>query len=986
MSTRYTLQLTTRTTFVALVLVLFGHAAGLAQKTTGAIHGTVSAESGPVAGEAIVAVNADSGFVREAVTDTAGAFSLSGLTPGNWELIVSAGGFQEQRASLQVMIGKDSAVAFHLTPPTVVTEIIEVVGESSAAQLDTRSSEISVSITTAQIETLPLNNRNFLAFAALAPGVGFVLDQDGTGQTFRSGGANPKQVNVFIDGLSYKNDIIQGGAFMQDSSRGNPFPQSAVQEYRVLTQNFKAEYEKAAAAVITAVTKSGGNSYHGDVFGLDQTKSMVTQDEFSKARGDKKSDYKRQQYGLSLGGPILQDKLHFFLSFEMNNQDRATSVFRGGSFASAPANVQQLLGQYPTGTRTVPFEEKLYFGKLSFQPAPGQLVDLSWNRRDENEIRGFGGQRVDQSAEQFDVGTDAFVLKHQLAFGNALNEMALSSQKLEWHLGAFDFTTPHQVYEGILEIGGKESSQDLIQKKITLRDDLSHALDWHGSHNLKAGITATQANYDFTKRNDGNPTFVFRSSENWQIPIRARYGFGDPGLDFSNDQYGLYLQDDWQPLANFTVSIGVRWDYETNMVDNDFHTPQAIANGLRTACRDYDQPVGGRTHWCISDFLDVENFISDGNNRRSYKGMVQPRVGLTYDIAGEGKTVVFGGWGKYYDRVTLNDIFDEKFRQTWKAYEFCFSEDGSQPASCGSPALAWDPSYLSAAALDQLIANGRAGGPEVFILANDTRPPYTNQWSLGLRQKLGSWNTSLSYANSRGYNGLLWTWGAQPPGTPWGNQWGTLITFPGHGNIFRSYDVRRTWYDGYFLTLDKPYTSTSPWSFDLSYTYSHGYTQASGDDGVAFAFDFPVYDWPRFATNGDERHHLVMSGTVGLPASFRVSSIITLGSGAPFTIFDDSGSAFAVRYNAGRPEKYSFILPNFWAYRSVDLRVEWEAPPIAKSVRLGLVAEGFNIFDFSNYNGFENFKPHPPAVNAKFGQPNSAFNTRRFQVGVRASF
>ena len=194
---------------------------------------------------------------------------------------------------------------------------------------------------------------------------------------FRSGGANPKQVNVFIDGLSYKNDIIQGGAFMQDSSRGNPFPQSAVQEYQVITQNYKAEYEKSAAAVITAVTKSGGNDFHGDLFYLFQNKSMLTQDDFAKARGDEKPPYERNQYGLSIGGPIIKDKLHFFVTAERNERDLIFSIFRGGEYANAPANVKAKLDPYETGAVSTPFTETLYFGKVTWQPTMSQTMDVS---------------------------------------------------------------------------------------------------------------------------------------------------------------------------------------------------------------------------------------------------------------------------------------------------------------------------------------------------------------------------------------------------------------------------------------------------------------------------------------------------------------------------------------------------------------------------------------------------------------------------------
>ena len=121
------------------------------------------------------------------------------------------------------------------------------------------------------------------------------------------------------------------------------------------------------------------------------------------------------------------------------------------------------------------------------------------------------------------------------------------------------------------------------------------------------------------------------------------------------------------------------------------------------------------------------------------------------------------------------------------------------------------------------------------------------------------------------------------------------------------------------------------------------------------------------------------------PASFQVSSLITLGSGVPFTVFDDSVAPFTVRWNEGRPKKYDFIVPGAWTYRSVDLRLEWEAPAI-KDVRISLIGEGFNIFDYDNFGCFESFKPRLPATNPRFGEPNCEFSQRRFQAGARVSF
>jgi hypothetical protein len=442
--------------------------------------------------------------------------------------------------------------------------------------------------------------------------------------------------------------------------------------------------------------------------------------------------------------------------------------------------------------------------------------------------------------------------------------------------------------------------------------------------------------------------------------------------------------------SNFTLNLGVRWDYESNMINNDYRTPSTVVNALSTACRNYGSAVGGQTTWCVRDFLDLDRYTTDGSDRDAYYNMVQPRLGFSWDLKGNGKSVVFGGYGKYYDRVVLNDIFDESYRQSWGIYTFCFSADGSPTPNCSVPAIQWRPEYLSADGLANLIASGQAAGPEIWLVSNDLKPPRSDQFTLGVRQQLGSWLGSLSYAGTRGYNGLSYFFGDLPPGTAFGDRFGGNVSVPGYGRVFITSTARRTWYDGVFLTLDKPYTASSRWGFNLAYTYAKA--KQTGPDnsgeGIAFgAFDFLNSDaYTKTPGTNDERHRVVMSGMVGLPFGFRLASIITLGSGVPFTVFDASQGGFVVRWNEGRPAKHDFILQDAWAYRSVDLRAEWDAPAIADKARIGLTAEGFNIFNYDNGSCFENFKPTLPEVNPRFGQPNCQFNTRRFQVGARVSF
>src|SRR6185503_6832152 len=269
-------------------------------------------------------------------------------------------------------------------------------------------------------------------------------------------------------------------------------------------------------------------------------------------------------------------------------------------------------------------------------------------------------QTVLEQAESFEVTTDAIVGKHTWVRGNLLNEATGTWQQLEWHPTALSPDKPRLNYIGILDVGGKDATQDFEQDRKGIRDDVSYVLpEWHGSHALKTGASVNWLDYTVTKNLFQNGLFEFRSDEQWQFPFQARVGFGNPTLDFSNTELGLYLQDDWQLLSNLTLNLGLRWDYETNMLNNDYRTPPELVTALQNGCRTYSEPVGGRTTWCLRDFLDLDKYTTDGSDRDSYKGMVQPRLGFAWDLRGNGKTVLFGGWGKYYDRVVLNDIFDE---------------------------------------------------------------------------------------------------------------------------------------------------------------------------------------------------------------------------------------------------------------------------------------------------------------------------------------
>ncbi|HEX8251776.1 MAG TPA: carboxypeptidase-like regulatory domain-containing protein, partial [Thermoanaerobaculia bacterium] len=456
----------------------------VAQATTATLRGKVMDESGnPFPTAEITATGVGTGYRHTATAGSDGNFLLSGLTPGPYRVEVVAPAYRGTSREMTLQVGQTIEIDFRLRPDTVLTEEMTVVGN---VPVEMETSEVATNITTRQIENLPQNDRNFLNFAALAPGV--LLGTDEMRKEVRAGAQGSSAINVFIDGVSFKNDVIQGGVVGQDASRGNPFPQNAVQEFRVITQNFSAEYQKASSAIITAVTKSGSNELTGDAFYLFQDKSLVAENPFTGAR----PEYERGQYGISLGGPIVRDRMHFFVSYEANDQDREETVSLNTGWESDPALRQQL--QAETGTFVSPFRSDLAFAKLSFQPSSSHFLDWSGNLRKETDIRGFGGATSRDSAENVRNDVWGTNLRHMYTSNDWLNELSVSFQAFQWNPTPLDSSSIGRVYENmgggtVFRTGGRDTEQDIGQERLSFRDDVTFSnLNFGGGHhNVKVG-------------------------------------------------------------------------------------------------------------------------------------------------------------------------------------------------------------------------------------------------------------------------------------------------------------------------------------------------------------------------------------------------------------------------------------------------------------------------------------------------------------------
>ena len=277
-----------------------------AQSEFGIIRGHVG---GAAAGTQVTAVDTHTGQQGIGTVNAQGDYEIFGLRPSTYTVTVQG----QAPQTADVGVGQAVNVDFAAAVPSGGAIVVK--GRRTAQPVQAQT--VATNITPAQIENLPQNKRNFLEFANLAPGV--QVAAGGTAQV-QAGAIASNYVNVLLDGMSFKNPINHGGVIGQTFGLGNPFPQIAIQEYQVQTQNFGAETGQAGSALITAITKTGGNKWFGSGFLEWQPKSFIHKPycngPFDPIQTCPKQDYDRKQFGGELGGPIIPGKLSFYVAGE----------------------------------------------------------------------------------------------------------------------------------------------------------------------------------------------------------------------------------------------------------------------------------------------------------------------------------------------------------------------------------------------------------------------------------------------------------------------------------------------------------------------------------------------------------------------------------------------------------------------------------------------------------------------------------------------
>ena len=398
----------------------------LAQATTGTIDGRVVDQSqAAVPGATVTARNEANGLTRTATVSATGTYRIPSLPAGRYEVQAALAGFSTQvRKAVDVLVASTTTADFSMKVATV-SETIEVQGETPLVQSTT--SDVGQVITNRMIENIPLNGRKFQDLSLLVPGTRSSNYYDPTKTEVGGisyGGATGRNVIISVDGGDNNDGVVRG--LLQQ------FSEDAIQEYKVTTQRYSAEYGRSTGGVVNVVTKSGTNTLHGTAFAYGRNESLNAKTYFQDKQNTDKPPFKQWQFGGSLGGPIQKDKAFFFLSYERNQRDDYATVSTNGLLPGEEGNFPQ------------PFTNNLLTAKLTMQLNSNNNLVARYALEDNQRTHDFiGGNTLASAGAQNANKIHSGILKNTTTFSsNKVNEVLVVFQHFENNITAENPNVP----------------------------------------------------------------------------------------------------------------------------------------------------------------------------------------------------------------------------------------------------------------------------------------------------------------------------------------------------------------------------------------------------------------------------------------------------------------------------------------------------------------------------------------------------------------
>ncbi|HEV2986356.1 MAG TPA: carboxypeptidase regulatory-like domain-containing protein [Vicinamibacterales bacterium] len=911
---------------VSLLAFLASTPALHAQETTGTIYGTVVDESKSVLpGVTIQVKNVENGSIRTLVTNESGRYRVLSLPPGVYRVSAELQGFAPAaRENLVVEIGRDVLGDLALKVGNL-TEQVTVQGAATNVDLSTPVAGGVVSTT--QIAELPLNGRSFMQLATLEPGVTVsrATSADftgGFGNTQLSiGGARPEMTGYLLEGTNIA-DISDKAP---SSMAGVLLGVDAVKEFSVQTHDYSAEFGRAAGGVISAVTKSGTNNLHGTLFEFLRNSKFDAPNYFDPidpVTGQQTTPpFTRNQFGGTAGGPIVQNKLFYFGSYEglrqdlslthlavLPNQNAHDGLLPGPNGTLTKVTINPLVKPYldllfpiPTGrdfgdgtaelrhTETDPTHENFFVGKIDYQAGDNNsmFVRASSDRSDTTAHQDHP-LFVDPTA----TDTRYFTYQDQHIFSSrmlnvargAINRTARTDDFLPTVSIPQDlyFTTdPHfgaiTILSGITAPGTTATKPaDYRQTIFELSDTVTMS---SATHTLKFGGDVQRYHFDGSSYSRYGGEFRFTNLSTFLRGTVNRFTGNLPGTDTRRNMrqsyFAFFAQDDWRPSSNLTVNYGLRYEFITVPYDT-----QGRVAGLLS----------------FNDLESGPNGVTPGSDffKNPSKLDFAPRVGIAWNPLGDQKTSVKAGGGVFYQPLTTSYYRGTTFR----VYPYFAGVDIRTVPTFGP-------------AVQQLLAQGTglAVQKRSEFIDYNARQPYNVQYHVSLQREIGGRVVAeIGYIGSRGYNLPFYS---DPNAVP--VQYnaadghyqvvpGAGLLFPDWGRIRTRTDVARSWYNGMTASVHRRYSNGL--LFQGSYTYGNSRDTWSGgliggadyDNGGGSATNYFHPEAELGPSSFDVRHTLVFNAVYQLPfgksltgptaqiaGGWQLGVVASYASGIPFT-------------------------------------------------------------------------------------------------------
>jgi hypothetical protein len=925
--------LTTATVLVALA----DAGAALAQAAAGTISGIVTDETSAVLpGATVVITNTDTARSRTLVSDTGGRYSAPDLPPGPYEVKVTLSGFSTiVRSGIRLTVGRDAIVDVILRLGEI-SDQITVVGESPT--VDLKSASTGGLIATEQIEGLPLNGRSYVELATLTPGV--QLTQTG-GQGTSTGFGSKLSVNgsrytanlFTLDGTNLNDQFSQAG-----SASGNVLGVEAVREFQVLTNSFSAEHGHHTGGVINAATKSGTNDFHGSAFEFHRGDSLDWKNYFDTV----KPPFQRNQYGFSLGGPIVRSRTFFFTTYEaLRERLGGTNIFTVPSAAvhngAVSSAIKPWLDAYPLpngatlGTTRGEFrridnrrtDEHYAMGRVDQRLADSSQLFVRYTFDDgqvDDPSRLNTGARIKTrtqyaTAEQTQLRGSSFL--NRVQFGFTRSRLDGIDYLLDG-MPAMPRTTFTDIDRGILvlsvtgltALGGDTTNPKFHRyNNFQIRDNIT----WnHGAHNLKIGGDVQFLQFNLTSDFTSMGQYTFSSLENFLAARVNQFNAVMPGSDATRNlrqkAFGLYVQDDIQAGKNLTLNLGIRYEPTTSVTDT---------RGLLAQLIDFASPTA-----TLDDTTPLETLFRNPSLKT-----FAPRVGFAWDVFGTGKTAIRGGAGLFYDDILISTPFVQNTAVRVPPYFNRGGLVGSSTFIVNFP----DAYTTERAAL--------AGQAQLEGIQYDLKQPYMQKWNVNLQRELaGKTTVEVGYSGSHGANLVrqIFTNGRVAQVMPDGRLFiasSTPLAQPNFGRM--RYRVSDATSDYYGITTGLNRRFSDGLQAQVSYTYSK-----SMDDGASAlgGNDFNsegggsryLFSRDRGLSPFDLRHSFVANVNYTLPFAsaasglkaiaakeWNVGMLVRMRSGYPFSAISGVDTGLQVQG---------------WAPEYPDLRPGASANPVLGTV------------------------------------------------------